>query len=203
MHASTSDLLLFTFGLVAMVTIVGALVTIAVASICRAEPTVPVVTLDPDHWLAWLAPGDRLASGETLRPGQAGLRLPGVDITGSVADLADLGEHIGLRWQGPLVAALIASVDREVVLGNGSFARSLGCDTVDALAKVLALAGHYDTAVQVLSLHGEADDEPDYDRHANLRDLGLRDEYNAMQGQVLDYELRDTAAADYLRALVA
>ena len=111
-----------------------------------------------------------------------------------------------MRWQSPIIAALTQlgeTLDQMLESGATGFARGLTCDAADTLAEALARAGRFDTAVQVLAVHSEADDEPGIDRHAHLRDLGRRDEQNTPPEQTIRYELRDQATADYLRDLLA
>jgi hypothetical protein len=156
---------------------------------------------------AWLRPGDATWKGAPVPDGQHGMQITGgvTELTGTPDQLAAFGERVAMRWQSPLITALIelgAGLHDEAQLGNDGLFRALTCGTADTLAKTLALAGHFDTAVQALALHGEADDDQDIDRHAHLRDLGRRDEQATPGGQTVEYELRDAAAADYLRDLL-
>ncbi len=147
-------------------------------------------------------------AGEPVGSDEHGIQIPGgvTELVGLPEDLAAFGEAVAMRWQSPVMAALAQladALDELLDVGPVSFGRDLTCDAVDALAEVLARSGHHDTAVQVLGSHSAADDEPDFDRHADLRALGIADERDTPDGQSVVYRLRDAAAADYLRALTA
>lgn len=57
-----NQLLVSAVALLALIAVVASLVTLAIGSVRRTAPAVPVVTLDPKHWAAWLKPGDLLCS---------------------------------------------------------------------------------------------------------------------------------------------
>lgn len=194
--------LVFAGALLTLITIVAALVTLAVGSVRRAAPALPVVTLDPKHWAAWLKPGDLLCSGDLLRPGRYGVRLPGADIVGSPTDLADLGQHIATHWMSPLIAALSDLADRLDTHGRGfsTAPQAFSCADIDALARVLALSGQFATAEQLIAVHAEADDGEE--AHAHIHTLIGQCEAAAPAGTQVSYALVDEAAGRYVAGLL-
>lgn len=197
-----SNQLVFAGALLTLVTIVAALVTLAVGSVRRAAPALPVVTLDPKHWAAWLKPGDLLCSGDLLRPGQYGVRLPGADIVGSPTDLADLGQHIATHWMSPLIAALSDLGDRLDTHDRGfsSAPQAFSCADIDALARVLAMSGQFATAEQLISVHAAADDGGE--AHAHIHTLAAECEAVTPAGTGVNYAIADEAAGRYVAGLL-
>jgi hypothetical protein len=171
-----------------------------------AEANPDAVTGTGGFVAAWLRPGDRTECGWPVPPTQHGMRLAGVgtEVKGEPADLAELGERMAMRWQSPLIAALSdlgGDLHNESERGFTQFPQSLRCPAVDMLAKVLALAGSFDTAAQIIAVHAEADDGDE--AHAHIGELARIDEECTPIGQTVKYDTADAAARDYMRALLA
>lgn len=160
-------------------------------------------------WVArWLRPGDLTELGWPVPAPHHGLQLTtgiGTEMTGDPAGLAQLGERMAMRWQSPLVMALSDLGDTltaEIAKSYTELGQTLDCTTADALAKVLALSGHFDTAARIISQHALADDEPDHDRHGHIRFLAGSNAIARDHGRPVDLAAADGAADDYLRKLL-
>ncbi len=157
----------------------------------------------------WLRPGDYTYAGPDLEDGQYGIGITGgvTELVGAAEDLAEFGERVAMRWQSPLVMALADlgdAFDRQFAVGNGDMVAALSCGVVDALAKVLARAGSYDTAARMIAEHSRADDEDEgIDRHQDIHDCGIADEEASTGHVAIVYKRRNEAADRYLRELIA
>jgi hypothetical protein len=152
----------------------------------------------------WLRPGDHTETGWPVPPTQHGMCLAGVgtEVIGEPADLAELGERMAMRWQSPLIVALTelcSDLHVESERGFTQFPQSLRCHAVDQLAKVLAMAGSFDTATQIIAVHAEADDGDE--THAHIRWQARLDEECTANGPVT-YGSADASARYYVRNLL-
>ena len=120
----------------------------------------------------WLKEGDRLYSGGIVPHGNVGMRLLGdYELWATPETLGKLGDRMARRWNSPLVDAVSEMADCFDSIsdpGMSSIPGAMTCVDADRTALVLALYGHFGTAVKLIASHAE--DDGDCETHAEIRD---------------------------------
>lgn len=107
-----------------------------------------------------------------LKLGEVAVAADLAAIYGTPAELAALGDRMAAKYYSDRTAAVddVADQFSRIVPGEGTGFSAFTCSEANALARMLALFGHFDTAVNVIQGHAESDDGGD--EHGYIRELG-------------------------------